>query len=96
MGSVALAQCQDLMNNIVPTVRNDATNSATVVGGDLNLQFNGTPNAQDCVPSSGYFRKGDGSVQHVLATSDFTFSTSSSTAMTHTDHPAWFVEVIAP
>ncbi len=45
---------------------------------------------------SGYFRKGDGSVQHVLATSDFTFNTSNATTMTHTDHPAWFVEVTAP
>lgn len=94
-GSVALAQCQDLMNNIVPTVRKDAANTATVVAGDLNLAFNGTPDAQDCVPS-GYFRKGDGSVQHVLATSDFTFNTSNATTMTHTDHPAWFVEVTAP
>jgi hypothetical protein len=95
VGSVALAQCQDLMNNIIPTVRGDAVNAATIMSGDLNLRFNGTPNAQDCVPS-GYFRKGDGSVQHVLATMDFTFSTSNATTMTHTDHPAWFVEVVAP
>lgn len=95
VGSIALAQCQDLMNSIIPTVRGDTANTATVVGGDLNLRFNGTPDAQDCVPS-GYFRKGDGSVQHVLATTDFTFSTSNSTTMLHTDHPAWFVEVTAP
>jgi hypothetical protein len=95
VGSVALAQCQDLMNNIIPAARGDAANEATVVGGDLNLSFNGTPNAQDCVPA-GYFRKGDGSVQHVLATTDFTFGASDSTTMMHTDHPAWFVEVIAP
>ncbi len=93
IGSVAMSQCKDLMNNIIPSVR--GSYAPTVVGADLNLKFAGSPNAQECVPS-GYFRKGDGDVQHILATTDFTFSSSSLVAMTHTDHDGWFVALTAP
>jgi hypothetical protein len=95
-GSVALAQCQDLMNQVIPTVRaGDGGYAPTVVGGDLNLKFRGSPDAQRCVPA-GYFRKGDGDVQHILATSDFTFSSSRTIGMSHTDHDGWFVALTAP
>lgn len=39
-----------------------------ICGGDWNMKYNGDPNAQDYVPA-GMFRKGDGSVQHVMASS---------------------------
>jgi hypothetical protein len=66
------------------------------MGGDLNLKYGGWPyDAQSCVPS-GYFRKGDGDVQHIMATTDFTFSSSKKIAMTYTDHAGWFVALTAP
>jgi hypothetical protein len=95
-GSVALTQCKDLMNNIIPSVRtSDGGYAPTVIGGDLNLVFRGSPDAQSCVPA-GYFRKGDGDVQHIMATSDFVFSSSRTIAMNHTDHDGWFVALTAP
>jgi len=59
------------MNNVVPSVRGaDGGYAPTVIGGELNLKYRGSPNAQSCVPP-GYFRKGDGDVQHIMVTSDF-------------------------
>jgi hypothetical protein len=95
-GSVALSQCKDLMNNIIPSVRSsDGGYAPTVIGGDLNMKYKGSPNAQDCVPA-GYFRKGDSDVQHIMATTDFVFSSSRTINMTHTDHDGWFVALTAP
>jgi hypothetical protein len=45
---------------------------------------------------AGYFRKGDSDVQHILATTDFAFSSSRKIAMSHTDHDGWFVALTAP
>ena len=45
----------------------------TVFGGDLNMTYGGTPNdAQQCVPP-GFVRKGDGDVQHLMASNDLAF-----------------------
>jgi endonuclease/exonuclease/phosphatase family metal-dependent hydrolase len=95
-GSVAMNQCKYLMNTAIPSVRSSAGYRPTVFGGDLNLKYGGFPyDAQSCVPS-GYFRKGDGDVQHIMATTDFTFSSSKKIAMTYTDHVGWFVALTAP
>jgi hypothetical protein len=96
VGSVALAQCQYLMGTAVPATRAAfGGNLPAVVSGDLNLRYGGSPNAQACVPT-GWFRKGDNSVQHVLATSDFGFVSTRKTGMRHTDHPAWQVNLRTP
>lgn len=95
-GTVALSQCKDLMNSLIPSVRSsDGGYAPTVIGGDLNMKFKGSPNAQDCVPA-GYFRKGDSDVQHIMATTDFAFSSSRRIGMSHTDHDGWFVALTAP
>ncbi|HEX4421491.1 MAG TPA: hypothetical protein VH165_26430 [Kofleriaceae bacterium] len=94
-GTVALAQCKNLMTTIIPSVRAPGGYEPTVLGGDLNLKYQGSPDAQSCVPA-GYYRKGDGDVQHVMATTDLVFSSSHTIAMSHTDHPGWFVAVTAP
>jgi hypothetical protein len=95
-GSIALNQCKHLMNTAIPSVRASGGGyRPTVMGGDLNLRYGGSPDAQSCVPS-GYFRKGDGSVQHIMATTDFTFSSSRKISMSYTDHPGWFVALTAP
>jgi hypothetical protein len=93
-GTIALQQCRQLMNVEVPAVRAAVGGTASiVVAGDLNLRYGGSPNAQSCVPS-GWYRKGDGSVQHFLTTSNMTFSSSQSLAMAYTDHVAWRVTVV--
>lgn len=94
--SIAMAQCQYLMSHAIPTTWDlEGAYQPTVVGGDLNLRYQGSPNVQDCVPS-GWFRKGDGDVQHVLATDDFTFDSSQKIGMWYTDHPAWLVDLTYP
>ena len=88
-GSVAIRQCWELMGHAGDL----AGRQPTVVGGDLNLKYRGNPDVQDCVPS-GWFRKGDGDVQHLLATTrHFEFERTSRHDMTHTDHPAFLVEL---
>ncbi len=94
-GTVALAQCKDLMNTQIPAVRAAGGYKPTLIGGDLNLKYKGSPDAQSCVPG-GYYRKGDGDVQHIMATTDLVFSSSKTIPMSHTDHDGWFVAVTAP
>ncbi|MDF5754439.1 hypothetical protein [Spongiactinospora sp. TRM90649] len=92
-GSVALNQCRELMNG--PVTRYAAGRPA-VMSGDLNMRYQGSPNVQNCVPS-GFFRKGDGSVQHVTASTRFTFVGTRSISMSGTtDHPAWQVTLSLP
>jgi hypothetical protein len=89
--AVALAQCVYLLDVAVPAVRLRGGYRPTVVGGDLNLRYGGTPDVRACVPSA-FLRKDDGGVQHVVATPDFrvTWSRSSGMAGT-TDHPSLLV-----
>jgi hypothetical protein len=94
-GSIAMNQCKDLMNNILPSIRSAGGAAPAVVGGDLNLKFKGSPNAQDCVPG-GTYRKGDGDVQHIMATTDLAFSSSRKINLNNTDHDGWFVAMTAP
>lgn len=95
-GTVALNQCKHLMNTVIPSVRAAGGGyRPTVVGADLNLKYGGSPNAQSCVPS-GYYRKGDGSVQHIMATSDLAFVSSRKIGLSYSDHDGWFVSMTAP
>ena len=90
--TTALAQCRELVPATVLSY--DPTGSATtrhVVAGDLNLKYSpgSATNAQNCVPS-GWFRKGDGDVQHVIART-LAFVSTQEYAMSRTDHPAFVV-----
>ena len=90
--TTALAQCRELVPATV--LSHDPTGSATtrhVVLGDLNLRYSpgSATSAQNCVPS-GWFRKGDGDVQHVIART-LTFVSTQTYAMYRTDHPAFVV-----
>ncbi|WP_394835520.1 hypothetical protein LVJ94_01160 [Pendulispora rubella] len=90
VGSIAMKQCQELMTDAVA----HAAHKPTVVAGDLNMRYQGAPNVQACVPS-GFFRKGDGSVQHVIAQqSAFGFSSTRTLSMSYTDHPAFVVNLL--
>lgn len=88
-GSVALAQCKELLARAV------GLPGPTVVSGDMNLRYQGSPNVQDCNPA-GFYRKGDGDVQHVFASTNLTFVSGTKISMSGTtDHPAWLVTVTA-
>jgi hypothetical protein len=86
-GAVAAKQCKELTD--VAT----GLGTATVIGGDFNLSYGGNPNVQDCVPT-GWFRKGDDSVQHVFATDQhFDFERTEKLSIEGTDHPGFLVEL---
>jgi endonuclease/exonuclease/phosphatase family metal-dependent hydrolase len=90
--TVAFAQCGYLLNTAIPGVRSrDGRYEPTVLGGDLNLRYGGSPDVRSCVPA-GYRQRGDGGVQDIVATTDFTFGFSRSIGMDGTtDHPGLLV-----
>ncbi|MGK5442734.1 endonuclease/exonuclease/phosphatase family protein [Micromonospora sp. URMC 105] len=84
---VALAQCAHLLGTVVPEIRRSAGYAPTVLGGDLNLRYGGSPDVRSCVPP-GYLRIDDGAVQQLMATTDVTICCSRSIGMRGaTDHP---------
>jgi len=89
--AIALAQCGYLLDTAIPAVRRRGGYEPTVLGGDLNLTYGGSADVRSCVPS-GYPHKHDGAVQHVVATTDFTVSSSRLIGMDGTtDHPSLLV-----
>ena len=64
--AVALAQCHHLMGTTIPDLHRRDGSRPTVVGGDLNLRFGGTPDMRACVPA-GYTHFENGGLQHLLA-----------------------------
>ena len=70
-------------------VARHAARGPTVLGGDWNIAF---PEAQRHVPDR-MFRKGDGAVQHIMATDGFGFVGSRNERMAWTDHPAFQVDL---
>lgn len=95
--SVALAQCAYLLHTAIPDVRaRNVGYEPTVVGGDFNLGSAGPQDVQACLPS-GYARHGDGGVQYVLATIDFSLTSDRSIGMNGTtDHPGLLVALTTP
>ncbi|KAF2743214.1 hypothetical protein M011DRAFT_471574 [Sporormia fimetaria CBS 119925] len=92
--SLAMTQCKAFMSDAIPYLRSHAGSTArTVVGGDFNLKYDPLigKNVQDCVPS-GWTRKGDGNVQHVLFTNDLAFVDRKDYEMDFTDHVGWLVK----
>lgn len=88
-GTVALAQCKELLT------RAASLPGPTVVSGDMNLRYGGSPNVQNCNPA-GFYRKGDGALQHVFASTSLAFVSGTKIGMSGTtDHPAWLVTVTA-
>ncbi len=95
--AVALAQCAYLLHTAIPDVRaRNAGYEPTVLGGDLNLASAGPQDVRACVPS-GYVRRGDGGVQYILATIDFSLTSDRSIRMNGTtDHPGLLVALTTP
>jgi hypothetical protein len=93
---VAMAQCSYLLNTAIPDTRALLGGYfPTVAAGDFNLKYGGAPNVQNCVPA-GWSRRGDGDVQHVIATTDYAFVSARKLRMIHTDHPGWLVTLHTP
>jgi hypothetical protein len=91
--SIATQQCKQLMFTEVPNARSAwGFSGPTLVAGDLNLKYGGTNSAQNCVPS-GYYRKGDGDVQHTIASNHFAFLGTAKVDLRQTDHDAWIVRM---
>jgi hypothetical protein len=86
--SMALAQCEYLLNTAIPAARASRQTKPTVVGGDLNL---GPAAALPCLPS-GYARRDDGAVQQIMASADLAIDSSKTIDMRGaTDHAGLFV-----
>ena len=91
---VALAQCGYLLDVALPAMRRRGGYEPTVLGGDLNLTYGGSPDVRSCVPS-GYLRADDGAVQQILATADFRVRSTRSIGMHGTtDHPGLLVALM--
>lgn len=93
--SLALTQCKALMFDAVPYLKSQSGFAGrTVVGGDFNLKYSpgDANNVQNCVPS-GWTRKGDGDVQHVVYTNNLTFGSSKKYGLSYTDHDGWLVKL---
>jgi endonuclease/exonuclease/phosphatase family metal-dependent hydrolase len=89
--TVALTQCGYLLGTAIPATHLRAGYQPTVLGGDFNLRHGGSSDVRSCVPS-GYLRNDDGAVQQIMATTDFTVSSSRSIGMDGTtDHPSLLV-----
>jgi hypothetical protein len=92
-GTIALQQCKRLMDVEIPAFKTAVgVRAPVVVAGDLNLRYGGSPNVQSCVPP-GYYRKGDGDVQHFMASTDLPFGYGQSVNLAYTDHDGWLVGV---
>jgi hypothetical protein len=86
----ALAQCQDLMSRAAGYPR------PAVILGDFNLKDQGSPSMRECDPP-GFSRRGDGSVQHIYASDDLSFTQTTAIDMTGTtDHPGWLATLSNP
>ncbi|MET9240508.1 endonuclease/exonuclease/phosphatase family protein [Nonomuraea sp. NPDC003709] len=92
-GNVAMAQCKAA----IALLRDRAVaGRQTFLAGDFNLKYAPLigPDVQDC-NAAPFFRKGDGSVQHVFA-ANLGFVRTEVTRMTYTDHPALLVVLTRP
>lgn len=79
--SAQAAQMKDIVGDY-------ARQGPTVLGGDWNIKHDGHPNAEEFVPA-GMFRKSDGDVQHIMASSaHFNYAKTRVLDLDWTDHPA--------
>jgi endonuclease/exonuclease/phosphatase family metal-dependent hydrolase len=92
---VALAQCRELMSQVAAATGGGAL--PAVIGGDFNLEYDTADpeNVQKCVPA-GYYRKGDGDIQHFIAHNSLAFVSRTTLGMSYTDHPAFLLVVRKP
>jgi endonuclease/exonuclease/phosphatase family metal-dependent hydrolase len=91
--AVALRQCHYLLDAAIPAVRADGGADPVVLGADLNLAYGRTPDVRSCVPA-GFVRTDDGARQDIVASADFTVTSSRSINMHGTtDHPGLLADL---
>ena len=85
--AVALSQCRHLMETAIPALRTHNPSDPVILGADLNLSDDQSPNAQTCVPPS-FVRTDDGGTQYIVVSASFSVISSSVIDMHGTtDHP---------
>lgn len=89
---VALKQCQEMMNEIIPTLKSESAGRTTliptIVQGDFNLLHEGGEfDIERCVPS-GFAREDDRDVQHIIVSNDAPIRETNFVGMSNTDHVA--------
>jgi hypothetical protein len=90
---VARAQCGYLLRWVVPAAHPGT--AAVVLGGDLNLRFDGVPDGESCIPA-GSRRVDDAGVQNIVTTSAFAVAARRFVDMHGTtDHPGLLVDLRA-
>jgi endonuclease/exonuclease/phosphatase family metal-dependent hydrolase len=91
--SVALRQCRDLFDRVLPALSGSGRGGSVVLGADLNLRADRSPNVESCLPS-GYVHADDGASQYVVATDDLVVASSNSIDLHgSTDHPGLLVDL---
>lgn len=91
--TVALRQCRYLLGTAIPALRTHDGSGPVVLGADLNLTSGRTPDVRSCVPA-GFVRTDDGARQHIVASADFTVTSSRSINMRGTtDHPGLLADL---
>jgi endonuclease/exonuclease/phosphatase family metal-dependent hydrolase len=88
--AVALAQCDHLLETVIPELRERGGYEPTVLGADFNLTYGGSPGLQSCLPPD-HRRVDDGHVQQVVASADYRVRSRSLIDMDTTDHPSLLV-----
>jgi hypothetical protein len=92
--AVALAQCRELFDRVLPSMAAAGRGESVVLGADLNFRAGRSPNVASCLPP-GYVRADDGGTQYVVATSDFDVSASDSIDLRgSTDHSGLLVDLV--
>ena len=90
---MARAQCGYLLRWAVPAAHPGT--AAVVLGGDLNLRFDGVADGESCIPA-GSTRVDDAGVQNVVTTSAFAIAARRFVDMDGTtDHPGLLVDLRA-
>jgi endonuclease/exonuclease/phosphatase family metal-dependent hydrolase len=91
--AVAISECRYLMDTAIPTVRTQNQQDPLILGADLNLTDDQSPNAQSCMPP-GFVRVDDGSTQDVVVSASRRVTSNKSINMHGTtDHPGLLADL---
>jgi len=92
--TIALAQCQYVLNSTMPLMLRPDGSDPIILAGDLNLRTGGSPSPDSCLPRC-YARTDDGGVQTVVVGPGLGIrSHSAIDTRGTTDHPALLVQVM--
>jgi len=94
--TIALAQCRYFLAEAVPIMRAHGSDDPLILGADLNLRSDDSPDPQSCLPA-GYHRVDDGARQDVVTSPGLTVRSRALIDMHGTtDHPGLLVDLAGP